>query len=298
MSHRRLITTLWVIVAVLVGAVLLPLLMERDQNDPDTVALFIFSMAVLLFAGYRIVQDWRSAVLKDAPDEPASKIARDTLKAAMPDTAPPEPSDAAGLQNKLSSAFERIPLEQQIGEFAAAGLSMLPGRSIDELLHSWPREEYEKDPYQRLLFTYAIEVEAEPRGRWFTGKGWNWDTECITGPGSYVTVLRKMERITGQDIFTMLSDDARFGESGTANITYALKGGEALKHPVKINHDWADVEAVFKILQDVEAAVGDDRHFYTADNGQSIIVYFIPDETAKAVNKLRSDLLTRLFEDQ
>ena len=272
--------------------------MERDQSDPDTVALFIFSMAVLLFAGFRIVQDWRT-VFKDASsDEPASKIARNTLAAGMPDTAPPQPSDAAGLQGKLSSVFERVPLEQQIGEFAAAGLSMLPGRSIDELLHSWPREEYEKDPYQCLLFTYAIEVEAEPWGRWFTGKGWNWDTECITEPGSYVTVLREMERITGQDVFTTLSDDAAFGASGTAHITYAIRGGEVLKQAVKISHDWADVEAVFKILQDVEVAIGDDRHFYTADNGQSIIVYFIPDEMAEAINKLRTDLLSRLFEDR
>ena len=295
MTHRRFITALWVIVAVLVGAVLLPLLMERDQSDPDTVALFIFSMAVLLFAGFRIVQDWRSVFLQDAPDEPASAIARETLKAGMPDTASPEPSDAAGLQDKLSSVFERVPLEQQIGEFAAAGLSMLPGRTIEELLEVWPREAYEKDPYQCLLFTYAIEVEAEPWGRWFTSKGWNWDTECIGDPGSYVTVLREFERLTGEAIFTTLSDDAKFGESGTAHIVYAIQDDETRKLPVQINRDWADTKAVFKILQEIEAAVQDDRHFHAADNGQSIIVYFITDETADGINKLRSDLLRRLF---
>ncbi len=295
MSHRRFITVLWVVVAVLVGAVLLPLLMERDQSDPDTVALFIFAMAVLLFAGYRIVQDWRETVLKDPSEEPASKIARESLKAGMPDTAPPQPGDAQDLQGKLSSVFERVPLEKQVGDFAAAGLPLLPGRTIDELLECYPREEYERDPYQCLLFIYAIEVEAEPWGRWFTGKGWNWDTECIGDPGSYVTVLQNIERLTGEEVFTTLSDDAIAGSSGTAHITYAIKGGETRKQPVEINNDWADTLAVFAILEEIEKAVGDDRHFYWADNGQAMLLYFITDETGEALNRLRPNLLTRLF---
>ena len=132
----------------------------------------------------------------------------------MPDTKPPEPDDASGLQAKLSSVFERVPLEKQIADFAAAGLTLAPGRTIDELLQTWSREEYEKDPYQCLLFTYAIEVEAEPWGRWFTDKGWNWDTECINEPGSYVEILRNIERLTGQTVFTSLSDTANFAPEG------------------------------------------------------------------------------------
>lgn len=294
MSHRRFITVLWVIAAILVGAVLLPLLMEREQDDPETIILFIFCISVLVFAGYKLFEDWRSASASE-PEEPASKIAREAFDAGMPDTKPPEPDDAGGLQAKLSSVFERVPLEKQVAEFAAAGLKLLPGRTVEELLQVWSRDEYEKDPYQCLLFTYAIEVEVEPRGRWFTGEGWNWDTECIGDPGSYVTVLRNFERLTGQEIFTELSDDARYGQSGTAHITYAIKAGEIRKQSVEINHDWADVQAVSEILHDVEQAIGDDRLYYAGDNGQAILVYFVQAETAARLNALKPGLLKRMF---
>lgn len=295
MSHRRFITVLWVVVAVLVGAVLIPLLMERDQNDPDTVALFIFAMAVLLFAGYKIIEEWRRVMTPDDTKEPASKIAREALKAGMPDTAPPEADDASGLQAKLSSVFERVPLEKQIADFAAAGLTLAPERTVEDVLNVWPRQEYEKNPYECLLFTYAIEVEAEPRGRWFTGKGWNWDTECIGEAGSYVDILRNIERLTGQTVFTSLSDTAEFAPNGTAEIIYAIKGGAERKQIVKIDHDWADVKAVTEILHDVERAIDDGRRFWHGDNGQAILVYFISDQTANQLNALKSGLLNRMF---
>lgn len=293
MTHRRFITVLWVIAAVLVGAVLLPLLMEREQDDPETVVLFVFSMGVLLFAGYKIVEDWRSGPTEEKRT-PASKIAKEALEAGMPDVAPPEPNDATGLQAKLSSVFERVPLEKQIADFAAAGLTLAPGRSVEEVLQVWPREEYEKSPYECLLFTYAIEVEAEPWGRWFSGQGWNWDTECINEPGSYVDVLRNIERLTGQEIFSALFDNAEFAASGTAEITYAIKGGEIKKASVILSNDWADVGAVTNIIAEVEDAVGDGRRFYAGDNGQSILVYFVSDETAEKINRLRPGLLSRM----
>jgi len=291
MSHRRFITVLWVVVAVLVGAVLMPLLMERDQNDPDTVALFIFAMAVLLFAGYKIIEEWRRVMTSDDTKEPAGKLAREALKAGMPDTAPPEPDDASGLQAKLSSVFERVPLEKQIADFAAAGLTLSPGRTVEEVLSVWPREEYEKDPYQCLLFTYAIEVETEPRGRWFCKSGWNWDTECIFEPGSYVEVLRNIERLTGQEVFSALFDNAEPAASGMAEITYAIRGGEIKKAAVILSNDWADVQAVSGILLEIQDTIGDGRQFYAGDNGQAVLVYFITADTAARLNKLKPGLL-------
>ena len=295
MTHRRFITVLWVVVAVLVGAVLMPLLMERDQSDPDTVALFIFSMAVLLFAGYKIIEEWRRVMTPGSAEEPAGQIARETLKAGMPDTKPPEPDDASGLQAKLSSVFERVPLEKQIADFARAGLTLSPGRTVEELLQSLQREDFEKDPYQLLLFAYAIEVEKEPWGRWFCKSGWNWDTECINEPGDYVTVLRNIERLTGQEVFSALFDNAYFAEGGAADITYAIKGGEIVKKPVTLNRDWADVPAIMEILAEVEKSIGDDRRFYAGDNGQAILVYFISDQTADRLNTLKTGLLNRMF---
>ena len=294
MVHRNIIRLLWIAAFIVWAFIIAPFIGNLDQSSPFTTLLWLIWGAALFVAGYTSdlwTKILRSPFKRTQNGEPIGRLAREALAAGMPDTAPPEPADAAGLQNKLSSVFERVPLEQQIGEFAAAGLSLLPGRTVEDLLRSYPREEYENDPYQCLLFIYAIEVEAEPWGRWFTGKGWNWDTECIGAPGSYVDVLRNFERLTGEEVFTTLSDDAVAGSSGTAHITYAIKGGETRKQPVEINNDWADTLAVFAILEEIENAVGDDRRFYTGDNGQSIIVYFISEKTVQAINKLRPGLL-------
>ena len=293
MSFNRFIAGLWIVAAASVGLILFPLLAVHFKNDPQTWFAIAASAAALIYALYMARAEWQRPprARTAATDNPSMRAA---IKAGLPDTNPPEPGTAQALQEKLSSVFERVPLEKQVADFAAADLTMLPGRTVEELLQVWPREEYETDPYQCLLFTYAIEVEAEPWGRWFTGKGWNWDTECISDPGSYVTVLRNIERLTGQEVFTELSDDAQYAESGTAHITYAIKGGEVRKVPVELNHDWADVMAVCEILPEIEQAVGDNRRFWQGDNGQAILVYFITDETAAKVNALREGLLWRM----
>ena len=293
MTLRRLLILIWVAGAVALG-MLLQHLAEQDHASPLVWSVFALVGIALAITGYKVLDDRPTRAANPSRDA-AENVARQALQAGMPDIAPPQPGTAQALQEKLSSVFERIPLEQQIGEFAAAGLPMLPGRTLEELLISWPRDEYESDPYQLLLFSYAGPVEREPFTEWFTGKGWNWDTECIGDTGSYVTVLREFERLTGEQIFTELSDDAHYASGGTAHITYAIKAGETRKQSVELNHDWADTKAVFVILSEMERAVGDDRHFYWADNGQAMLIYFITDEVGDALNKLRADLVIRLF---
>ena len=64
---------------------------------------------------------------------------------------------------------------------------------------------------------------------------------------------------------------------------------------MNLNRDWADVQAVSEILHDVERAVDDGRRFWHGDNGQAILVYFITDETAAALNRLKPGLLNRML---
>ncbi len=70
-------------------------------------------------------------------------------------------------------------LEQQIATLAELGLHLNEGRTIDDLLDSLPRKDYEAQPFDLILFTYGIEVEREPWGRFFSSQVWNFDTECI-----------------------------------------------------------------------------------------------------------------------
>ena len=58
-------------------------------------------------------------------------------------------------------------LEAQIEKLAEFGLPLNDGITVDDFLISWTREEYENSPFDTILFTYGIEVEKEPWGRFF-----------------------------------------------------------------------------------------------------------------------------------
>ncbi len=48
-----------------------------------------------------------------------------------------------------------------------------PHTLVGELPYSRPCEAYEREPFSSLLFVFGTEVEAEPWGRWFCDRAWN-----------------------------------------------------------------------------------------------------------------------------
>jgi hypothetical protein len=185
-----------------------------------------------------------------------------------------------------------VPLATQIDALKGAGLALAPGRTIDELLTSWPRAEYESDPYNLLLFMYGVEVEVQPWGRFFCERGWNFDMECLNEAGDYVRAFENILRITGQPrLATRMSDNFN-PNAKVCEIRYTM-GGRASVLKAKVGDDWADPEAVAAFVRDVETTIGDGRHFWAADNGQASVLFFLTDAEAARVNELRSDILMR-----
>lgn len=182
----------------------------------------------------------------------------------------------------------RIPLEEQIAALAAAGLSMNPGVTIDDLLHSFPRDEYEVGPWHCLLFMYGVEIERRPWGR-YIGPGWDFDVECVNGTGSYVAIVEQFARISGVAV-TDVSDTIDMN-APTGELRYTI-GGVAKTVPVEINNDWADPAAITMITSDFEEA-GDGRAFWGADNGQATVMFYLSDAVAERVNALTGGLLVK-----
>lgn len=89
-------------------------------------------------------------------------------------------------------------LEDQLATLADLGLALEPGVTIDDLLYSFDRGAYEKRPFDLVLFTLGVEVEREPWGRPFCRRVWNFDTECITGDGSYVSIAKRLCEVAGR----------------------------------------------------------------------------------------------------
>lgn len=191
------------------------------------------------------------------------------------------------------STAARVSLETQIAALAEAGLAMNAGVTVDDLLHSFPREEYEIEPWHCLLFMLGIEIERPPAGRRICDVAFDFDFECIEGPGSYVQIVRAFARIAGvENKLAALSDSVDLSASA-GDVSYSIDG-TLHKVPVRIDNDWADPDAVKRILLDL-AAAGDGRRFWHADNGQAIVLFFLPDDIASRVNALTGDALQPLL---
>ncbi len=186
----------------------------------------------------------------------------------------------------------RPTLEEQVAALRDAGMPLNPYVTIDDLLHSWPREEYEDGSYHCLIFMYGSEIEREPWGRHISAYAWNFDTECIEGPGSYVRIVQELARIAGATtLITNVTDNIDMS-APTATLSYNVRGVPRTL-TLRIDNDWADPEAAASVMQDIEKAVDDGRRFRGADNGQSTIWFFINDETADKVNAITGNLLAQ-----
>ena len=185
-----------------------------------------------------------------------------------------------------ASEVETLRLEEQIQKLSELGISLNEGVSIDDLLISFSREEYEQSPYDLILFVYGIEIEVEPWGRYFSDRAWNFDVEAIEGDGSYVEIVRQFHRITGNaKRLENLFDEVDL-ESGRARVSYEIDGLARAMEP-KIDNDWADPQAVEMIMKDL-AEPG--FSFYAKDNGQASIWFYLDEDQARALDELANGI--------
>jgi hypothetical protein len=172
-------------------------------------------------------------------------------------------------------------LEEQLARLRSVNICLNDGVTIDELLHTYDREEYEKEPFDALMFVLGIEVEREPWGRYFSNVACNLDMECIGDPGSYAAIIEALARLTERvGVITDVEDTVSVGdESGVLKYTVA---GQRRILDVEVDNDWADPAVVTQILSDIESQTPD-RYFYAVNNGQASIWYLITNQQAQAL---------------
>ncbi len=159
---------------------------------------------------------------------------------------------------------------------------------MDDLLYSFGREQYESKPFGLILFALGVEVEREPWGRWFCPRVWNFDTECIEGPGSYVSIVEGLLRIADSSVLTEVRDHVDLS-AGRAWLAYR-RDGKAVKWSVEVNADWADSMTVSYVMDHIE---GDGRHFWSVDNGPAMVLFFVDDAVAARLGELSGVAFTR-----
>ena len=184
-------------------------------------------------------------------------------------------------------------LEEQVETLANLGVQLNEGISIDDLLYSFDRRKYERRAFDILLFMMGSEVEREPWGRSFSSQVWNFDTECVYGPGSYTKIVERLCLLAGMpELVTDLRDDVDL-HSGEAWLRYTIDGKE--RHwTVEVMDDWVDSMTLSYVMADIER---DGKHFYSKDNGQAMILFYLDTEAAKELNRLSDHALTPVLLD-
>lgn len=178
-------------------------------------------------------------------------------------------------------------LEQQLAKLAELGLKLEPGITVDDILYSFDREDYEEQPFDLVLFVLGTEVEREPWGRPVCSRVWNFDTECIESTGDYVEIAERLCQVAGQPgCFKDISDFVDI-ESGKRWLKYTVDGTER-NWPVEVSDDWADMSTVSYVMDDLER---DGRRFYFKDNGQAMILFYLDAQMAAEWNRLSNNAL-------
>lgn len=255
-------------------------------RGPKADALgWVPALGFAIAAAYCLCQAWREWTGR-------AEASASSLKSLDDVKPPPTP------MSEFPGAWrgDPVPLETQIEGLRQAGLTLAQGRTIEELLSSWSRKQYESDPYGLLLFMYGSEVEEAHEERVFCERGWNFDMECLSQAGDYMHAFERILAITGKpNLITAMSDTFRF-DAEACEIRYMINDRERVLS-AKVDNDWADYEAVAAFARDVETNIGDGRRFWSADNGQAVILFFLTDAEAAKVNALRPETLARYATD-
>jgi hypothetical protein len=178
-------------------------------------------------------------------------------------------------------------LEEQLAKLADLGLTLDDGVSIDDILCSFDRADYEQRPFGLILFVLGIEVERKPWGRSVCSRVWNFDTECIGETRDYVNIVKRLCQVAGHP--DRLTDIADFVDmkSGNAWLKYRVNGTQR-NWTVEVKDDWADMLTLNYVMDDIQ---GDGQRFYFKDNGQAMVLFYLDSAMAAELNRLSNNAL-------
>jgi len=133
----------------------------------------------------------------------------------------------------------KVKLEEQLATFAASGIKLRPGLTINDLLNSYSRETFESEPYRLLAVVLGDDLEEPPYGRHFSDELWHLDTECIEGDGSYIRIADRIQNLCKgalpmQNVKDFIDEDA-----ATARLEFTLSR-KTIPIDLEFQEDWLD----------------------------------------------------------
>ena len=187
----------------------------------------------------------------------------------------------------FGGAVKAIPLEEQISKLDEIGLKMNAGLTVEDLLYSYDREEYESAPFDLILLAYGSDVEREPWDRAICDRVWNFDVEFIEGDGSYIEIVERFSKVAGvSDQVSDIQDLVDF-ENDIAWVSYKINGKQK-KYNALIDDDWADPKVIKSIMDDM---LRKGYRFYAIDNGQASVWLHLNESEANVLRRFNVKFL-------
>ncbi|RFB78956.1 hypothetical protein [Methylovirgula sp. 4M-Z18] len=184
-------------------------------------------------------------------------------------------------------------LEDQIEKLAALGLELDKGVTVDDLLYSYPREDYESSPFNLILLMFGSEVEREPWGRNICSRAYDLDMECISSDEDYVRIAERLCLVAGREGALADIQCSLDFKSDTGWLEYGVDDARR-RRSIKIDSDWADPDVIEHVLRDLQR---DGKRFFGLDNGQGSVYFYLDDATALELNRLSGDALEAALPD-
>jgi hypothetical protein len=165
---------------------------------------------------------------------------------------------------------EQLTLERKLGVLAECGLSLAHPFTVEDLLQSWPREEFEKPGFSMALVGLGM-TEERPPWRNHCINVWHFDTECIEDEGSYVRIAARMADMTqGALVIEDVRDEVDI-EAEFASLSFE-HAGRPVHLDFKVKDDWVD-PTVFSHFARLLAISDSSRVFLYHDlKGQDCVI--------------------------
>lgn len=144
----------------------------------------------------------------------------------------------------------RIPVEQQLEEFAKCGIRLRPEFTVEDLPKHWSHHYLETHPYVDLLYALGGYHNDAPH-RDLSDDVWMFDTECIVETGDYARIAEGYRDLAKGDLPIEDIEDHVDISAGEVWLSFSLDG-ERYKWEATVEDDWADFDIYYQLQQLIE----------------------------------------------
>ena len=161
-------------------------------------------------------------------------------------------------------------LETKLEVLKSCGLQLTHPFTVNDLLTSWDREEFEKDGWGLVLVGLGMTEEEEPF-RNHSVNVWHFDTECIEDNGDYKRIAERMVEMSQGSLKLEDIKDHVDVDGDLAWLSFKFKGKE-MKYDLKVQDDWVDATIFSKFVELLKESDPSKLYIYYDLKGQDCII--------------------------